>query len=800
MGYEIIVTKVSMKQSTLTLTGETNLTTDSAKNMFLMVKKRGTKLIYHYPVVFNKNNNWTVEIDYNTHEFTKGIWDYYLEMDGQKFRLKVSQPQILENCNTLVYINHGRSHEAICYVTTKGSFSTKNKPAVMMLNDVNGESDHRGNVVLQGLINPEFKFKHHLASSLVFVLVDRKKGETHELPFQLIDKYGDHSARMLRVNLNFKDPIFQGNMETKRWNCYVKLVIDDVIHLLRVKVTNQDIKYSTRVDGESSTIFQVYFYPTTYNNLSIASTPLKVIRNLEHFCFNNETLQLSGYAYFDSINFDSENSVERCIEIREKASNKTIRFPLGNMQKPDLVNKFNDYSYSGFKVQISLNDILFLGDDKEKSYEFYVVLKYGNYIKTKRLGCEDRTFFVDKAYDIDSVKCKNKMIRSYLLFSRKSNLIMETYTYSKRKNKFLEKQRRVEMMPSSANHDVWLIGELTGTAQENGYHFFKFCRKHYPDKNIYYVIKKDSPDLHRVKKLGNVIIYGSMKHFRKASIATTFIGSHDLANILPTPGIDWPSYQTGKRIFLQHGILGRKNVHYYKQNYQYPFSMVCVSSNSEFELVKTKLGYNDDEVKITGLPRFDSLLNRPSEQNSILLIPTWRNWIKDDESFLESDFYKYYRDFLSDEKLLGLLKEYNVTLNFYIHYLMNHFTSHFEIMNSKRINIIKFGQQSVQDLLKQSKLMITDYSSVSFDFNYMEKPVIFYHFDVDKFFRSGSLRPLNETFVGDICENKNQLISTIEYYFKNKFREKEVFKDKKKHFISKIDSNNCKRIYDAINK
>ncbi|MEX6101942.1 CDP-glycerol glycerophosphotransferase family protein [Mammaliicoccus sciuri] len=35
-------------------------------------------------------------------------------------------------------------------------------------------------------------------------------------------------------------------------------------------------------------------------------------------------------------------------------------------------------------------------------------------------------------------------------------------------------------------------------------------------------------------------------------------------------------------------------------------------------------------------------------------------------------------------------------------------------------------------LFKESKLMITDYSSVAFDFSFLEKPVIYYQFDRDR--------------------------------------------------------------------
>ncbi|SUM33873.1 galactosamine-containing minor teichoic acid biosynthesis protein [Staphylococcus gallinarum] len=71
------------------------------------------------------------------------------------------------------------------------------------------------------------------------------------------------------------------------------------------------------------------------------------------------------------------------------------------------------------------------------------------------------------------------------------------------------------------------------------------------------------------------------------------------------------------------------------------------------------------------------------------------------------------------------------------------------------------GERTVQSLLIEHDLLITDYSSVSFDFTYMNKPVIFYHFDVKRFFRKGILRPIHETFLGDIVNDEKSLVTLI---------------------------------------
>ncbi|WP_431804134.1 CDP-glycerol glycerophosphotransferase family protein [Halobacillus andaensis] len=200
---------------------------------------------------------------------------------------------------------------------------------------------------------------------------------------------------------------------------------------------------------------------------------------------------------------------------------------------------------------------------------------------------------------------------------------------------------------------------------------------------------------------------------------------------------------------------------------------------------------------MTGLTRFDSLLKNQDNNCSILFIPTWREWLLNERDFLDSEYYKKYKSMLQNKTLHQLLTDYDVELKFFPHYRMQPFINNFEVKHEK-IKVLRLGEKTVQELLLESSLMITDYSSVSFDFNYMAKPVIFYHFDPDSFFRKGILRPIEETFIGDICYSEDELISTVKEYVKNNFSEKASAADKKHLIFSQMDKNNCQRVYNKV--
>src|SRR5699024_8577370 len=51
------------------------------------------------------------------------------------------------------------------------------------------------------------------------------------------------------------------------------------------------------------------------------------------------------------------------------------------------------------------------------------------------------------------------------------------------------------------------------------------------------------------------------------------------------------------------------------------------------------------------------------------------------------------------------------------------------------IRVVVQGEVDVQFLLKQSSMLITDYSSVAFDFAFLHKPVAYYQFDDHRFAR-----------------------------------------------------------------
>ena len=85
---------------------------------------------------------------------------------------------------------------------------------------------------------------------------------------------------------------------------------------------------------------------------------------------------------------------------------------------------------------------------------------------------------------------------------------------------------------------------------------------------------------------------------------------------------------------------------------------------------------------------------------------------------------------MKDDSLHSILKKKNIDLIF-----IKHHNDHNDI--KKEINInptflddIKFmRQKNLAYYIEQCSLFITDFSSISFDFMFQNKPVLFYHLD-----------------------------------------------------------------------
>lgn len=786
-----LVHEVSTHQEGVFLSGQTEGENIDVDDLELIVKKRRTSMIYSLPFIWNHPGEWEAILRIDHLQLDKGVWDFYFRYHDIDFRIKLDEETEVK-ADGVYNVNEDSIRYAM-YRTVKDSLSMKSEAARFSLNNLDMTLRDTGfeKVMIQGKTNDAI-LSNIGNMDAQMVLVQRHTLDESYHPAQLVC----HDTEcVISLDFDYQQLIDLENIYAKQWDVYFQVRKDEEDFRFRIHLTQQvaeRFEEDSRMEIEAPAICQISFYKTVKDNLSVKFHRAGIKRNINAYSIDATSLNIEGYAFLDSeVIANGEHSVERFFVIRKRESDKEWKkeIPFKSLQ--------NDEENARFHIKIPLQELINMKTIEKEIYDMSVQIHYNGEIYERKMGFNDYTYVKDDILNKTIVKYNKDFARVYLTLTPGGNLKAESYYLSKLAYYYLKFVKKIDVALNK-NKEVWLIGERANTAQDTGYHFFKYCRENHPDLEIYYVMNSNSRDARNVEKLGNVLYTGTFKHMRKSSLANTFIGSHDLDNILPLKGLELANYVNGRRIFLQHGVLGRKNVEYHKKYYRDPFHLFCVSSQPEKKLVEKKMGYKPEEVKITGLSRFDQLLKEKRTTQSILLIPTWREWLGREEQLRQSLYYQRYKSLLSNPDLHQLLEENGLTLDFYPHYRMQPFINEFQKLQSDRINVIEFGEKKVQDLLLENKLMITDYSSVSFDFNYMSKPVIFYHFDSRSFFKNGMLRPMAETFLGDICKREDDVIQSLEYYIHHDFQERPEISEKKEMIFSHIDTNNNQRIYNEI--
>ncbi|TCT19881.1 CDP-glycerol glycerophosphotransferase (TagB/SpsB family) [Melghiribacillus thermohalophilus] len=744
----------------------------SPDNVKLLIQKRQSEKNFSVDLQWLNYRQWKATVPYYSLSAQNGVLDFYLLIKknntSYKVRVKHIEPLNLNDIKKFIKHDVKGTISFSPYRTIKYNFSLLSRTETINLLDLKLK-ENKNSVVINGNIKGDFKFEQN--SLIVFKERDGIEKIGANLSCEKVGNAYKFEAIVDRKKLY--------KLREKTFDVFIKHPYLNEELLLRLKTKDKTLKTTTlkEILTSENQIFHFYFYSTINNRLSFKIGKPTLIRSLDKAYFKKTHLFIDGFAYLIRKNLkDCIDSQLVSVVIRNRETEKEIEYHLENYK---------------FKHMIHLEDLKGLLRTPKDILDIYIKVKDGEYINERKLGFDKYSYRKDEYLSKTTTSLDKRIIEWFLTLTPRGNIKIEVFQHKKQHILLREKINK----EFRQTKDVWIVGERPDTAQDTGYYFFKYMRENHPDQEVYYAIEPGSKDLKNLEPLGNILLIGSEEHVQKCLKANAFFCSHDIDYILPFKSTEMRSYREGLKVFLQHGVLGRKNVEYHKKFYKYPFNIFCVSSIYEKEMVVKKFGYDEKEVFVTGLSRFDNLLDNNFPENRILLIPTWREWLNTKEKFYESEYFARYYSLLTNYKLHDILEKNDLILDFYPHYRMQHFIKDLSLKINERINLVQLGERKVQDLLKSSKLMITDYSSVSFDFNYQGKPVIFYHFDFRQFFSKGILREKDETFIGDIVNNEEQLIRAIEYYINNNFKEKDIYKDKKYLILSYIDQKNCKRIY-----
>ena len=345
---------------------------------------------------------------------------------------------------------------------------------------------------------------------------------------------------------------------------------------------------------------------------------------------------------------------------------------------------------------------------------------------------------------------------------------------------------------------VWLISERKNDARDNGFVLFKYIRTRHPEKPVFYVIDKKCQDYNKVKEFGNVINWGSLRHYYYCANAS-LIASTDFGMGYPSPIMRpillcMKCCGRGKSVFLQHGITKDDLEHAKKHKLQ--VDMFVCGAKPEYDYILKRFGYNGNELKYIGFARFDTLKDT-SVSNQILYMPTWRTWLSFND-FENSTYYKSIVSFLSSDSLRKFLTASQSKLIFFVHPAIRSAKIFFETFASSDIIIANNDDYDLQVLLNSSKLLITDYSSIYFDFAYLNKPVIYFQFDYEEYrmrqYKEGYFDYERNGF-GSVINDTKQLVNRIIELHGLGWKNPSFYNSRVEYFFPLRDNRSCERHY-----
>jgi CDP-glycerol glycerophosphotransferase (TagB/SpsB family) len=360
---------------------------------------------------------------------------------------------------------------------------------------------------------------------------------------------------------------------------------------------------------------------------------------------------------------------------------------------------------------------------------------------------------------------------------------------------------------------IWMFYDKIYKGGDSSEYLYKYAMGKQDGIRKYYLMDQNAVDYQRLKEEGfRPLKRGSVLHRLVFLNADMMIVSNSTVFAFNNYSLKGSNYIRGLVNFhvvcVQHGLSVQKIALAQRRLRDNTRLYFCASKYEIQNLSHPVYDYQGyDALKLTGVPRYDGLVNRDKKQ--IMISPTWRmqsamlvsknEGVERDynPNFKQTDYFKVYNSLINDPRLIAAAKEYGYKLVYVLHPIVSPQAKDFD--QNPYVEIIPAtGKMSYEQLFCESSLMVTDFSGIQFDFAYLRKPLVYHHHrDLDAHYEEGVYRYDTMAF-GEITHDNEELIDLLCDYMANGCQMKAEYRRRADDFFAFNDHNNCQRIYDVM--
>ncbi|MGP7818556.1 CDP-glycerol glycerophosphotransferase family protein [Niallia sp. 01092] len=628
------------------------------------------------------------------------------------------------------------------------------------------------------------------------LFLQRSTGRHIKYPFKQIALQEGYGTYETTISLKENDNVFHQNAV---WDLYVSLEGEEEEKKYRLISNGAEVELNYCLFPNEGTMF--FPYTTNKGNISCKTTKQKIVANIEEAYLSKEgSIRISGYGFDPNWGRNVPANQVKNLIITNNINEEQHKVKLESTERKDLTEKYgtsnNNFDFIGFEGKIDLNK--YINNDSLIYYRFYLEIQYEENGETKSLLSPRLKFqsFNPKYLKQKAVAPSVAGKKKYFLKStaKKQFLSIRVSDYNAKqelKSRIKGKLRRMKRskkakllyklafkllgkLPSKKNTIVFesFLGKQYSC---NPRAIYEYIQEHHPQYKLYWSV--DKRFIQNFENRGiDIVPRFSVKWLFTMSRAQYWVSNSRLPLWIPKP--KYTTYlQTWHGTPLKRLAADMDEVHMPGTNTEkYKKNFLMEASNWDYlispnqyssEIFARAFGFDKTMIE-SGYPRNDVLSNDNTKENLaalkekfglpldkkvILYAPTWR-----DDQFYGKGKYKFDLELDLNKLREELGDDYIIVLR--MHYLV---AENLDLTPYSGFAYDFSNYEDIRELYLISDLLITDYSSVFFDYGNLRRPMIFYVYDIDSYRDKlrGFYFDFEKTAPGPLAKTTDEVIDYI---------------------------------------